>query len=84
MAEMLTVDPRIVALCAETSLTEPDIADLMAITDPRDMAAIMKAYADMGKVPAGGGFWQSLADGIKTLNEYAPLLAVLVAAIPLL
>jgi hypothetical protein len=77
------VDPRIVAICAETSLSEQDIADILACDSAPDLALLLKLYVDIGKVPSKS-FWQGFADGLAALNAYAPILSVLLAAIPLM
>ena len=79
---MTTLDDVLVRFAGETTLTAADLEGLSTLA-PADVALLMRTYEDCGKVHTRS-FWERLAAELKTLEEYAPLASLLIAAIPLL
>jgi predicted phosphodiesterase len=76
-----TVDP-IVQLAGLTTLTKEDLEGLKAC-DAMQLAVLMRAYIDMGKV-ADRGVWAKVATILQGIMEYAPLAGLIFQLLPLL
>lgn len=79
----MIVDDMLVSLAGKTSLTPADIEGLKACDNASDLALLMRAYDDAGKV-ADRGVWSEIGAALLSAEQYAPLATLILAAIPLL
>jgi hypothetical protein len=75
-------DEQALALLKHTKMTLQDLKDFEECS-PDEAAVLMQGYEDDGKIP-DKTFWQKFGEDLQAIQVYAPIAAVILAAIPLL